>query len=122
VVTGHPPARFAASMTLGLTPLELVIAFEGSTARRASVADLSTASARQAMPRRVPEHEVPAHVTDLDAIKQHSDMIMYSELAPSLKAMLQGADAKRMTGFAILDAANHHFIARIPHFVLPSDR
>jgi len=109
-------------MTLGLTPLELVIAFEGSTARRASVADLSTASARQAMPRRVPEHEVPAHVTDLDAIKQHSDMTMCSELARLLKAMLQGPDAKRMTGFAILDAADHHFIARIPHSVLPSDR
>ena len=109
-------------MTLGLTPLELVIVFEGSTTRRASVADLSAGLARQAMPRRVAEHEVPARITDLDAIKQHSDVVMCNELAPSLKAMLQGPDAKRMTGFAILDAATHHFIARIPHCVLPSDR
>jgi len=106
-------------MTLGLAPLKLVIAFEASTTRRASVADLSAGLARQAMPGRVAEHEVPARITDLDAIKQHSDVVMCNELAPSLKAMLQGPDAKRMTGFAILDAATHHFIARIPHFVLP---
>jgi hypothetical protein len=116
VVIGHPPARFAASKTLGLTPLELVIAFEGSTARRASVADFSAGSARQAMPRRVAEHEVPAHVTDLDAIKQHSDVIMCNELAASLKAMLQGPDAKRMTCFTVLDAATHHLIARMLHW------
>ena len=75
-------------MTLGLTLLELVIVFEGSTARRASVADLSAGSARQAMPGRVAEHEVPARVTDLDAIKQHSEVIMSGEVVTSLKAML----------------------------------
>ena len=106
-------------MTLGLTPLELVIAFEGSTTGRASVADLSAGSARQAMPGRVAEHEVPARITDLDAIKQHSDVVMCNELASSLKAMLQGPDTKRMTGFAILDAATHHFIARISHLFFP---
>ena len=120
MVIGHQPARFAASMTLGLTPLELVIAFEGRTARRASAADLCTGAARQAMPRRVAKHDVPAHVTDLDAIKQHGDVIMCSELAPSLKAMLQRLDAERMTCFAVLDTTTHHLIVRIPHlFISP---
>jgi len=82
VVIGHLPARFAASMAFGLASLELVITFEGCAARRTSVADLSTGCARQAMPRRAAEHEVPAHVTDLDAIKQHSDVIMCHERAP----------------------------------------
>jgi hypothetical protein len=115
VVIGHLPARFAASMTFGLASLELVITFEDCAARRTSVADLSTGCARQAMPRRAAEHEVPAHVTDLDAIKQHSDVIMCHERAPPLKAMVQGPDAKRMTCFAVLDAATHHLIARILH-------
>ena len=75
-------------MTLGLASLELVVAFESPTARRASVADLGAGSARPAMPGRVAEHEVPARVTDLDAIKQHGDVIMSGEVAPSLKAML----------------------------------
>ncbi len=119
VVIGHLPARFAASMTFGLASLELVITFEGCAARRTSVADLSTGCARQAMPRRAAEHEVPAHVTDLDAIKQHSDVIMCHERAPPLKAMVQGPDAKRMTCFAVLDAATHHLIARILHLFFP---
>src|SRR6266436_3997998 len=100
VVIGHLPARFAASTTFGLASLELVITFEGCAARRTSVADLSTGCARQAMPRRAAEHEVPAHVTDL-------------------KAMVQGPDAKRMTCFAVLDAATHHLIARILHLFFP---
>src|SRR5882762_8339088 len=114
-VIGHLPARFAASMTFGLASLELVITFEDCAARRTSVADLSTGCARQAMPRRAAEHEVPAHVTDLDAIKQHSDVIMCHERAPPLKAMVQGPHAKRMTCFAVLDAATHRRIARILH-------
>ncbi len=40
------------------------------------------------MPRRVTEHEVPAGVTDFDAIEQHSDVIMSGEVGPASKAML----------------------------------